>query len=189
MTQTAESNRPYADFVESTSGKTQSWLVEFLRQGYRYRRWSWPEPYIDIYILDSIDGSLASQHFRPHHLDEVSSQFQTALTSQPLESNSRILLIQGGQLCDMNVAHLDAIGWHFRLDPSFFCAYAQAALYVSEDHLSSGPTQLPVSLPSENNFITFATNTVHSSYAIVSIEVADDMNTSKFHSVDRVYDV
>lgn len=89
----------------------------------------------------------------------------------------------------MNVAHLDAIGLHFGLDPSFFCAYAQAALYMPEYHLSNGPTQLPVSLPSENNFITFETNIVHTSYAIASIEVTDGMNTSKSHFVNRIYDV
>jgi hypothetical protein len=88
MTQTAESNRLYADFVESTYGKTQLWLVKFLRQGYRDRRWGWLEPYIDIYILDSIDGPLASQHFRPYHLDEVTPQFQTALALRPPESKT-----------------------------------------------------------------------------------------------------
>lgn len=179
MAQAVNTTRPYADLIQSTHGESKSWLVNFLRKGYSVRRSEARDPYIDIYILDTTDGNMSCQHFRPHRSDEADALFLTALGTRPSNSKTRLVLVQGGQLGDMNPAYLDAIGWCYRLDPPFFYTYLQDALYLSEGERFGGLGRLPVTLPSENGHITVATDTLDS-FANAAILKKDGLNTSKF---------
>ncbi|KAH7109001.1 hypothetical protein B0J13DRAFT_614540 [Dactylonectria estremocensis] len=183
MAQATGLNRPYADFVQSVHGDSQSWLVNFLRKGYSIRYWEPRDPHIDIYILDSTDGLMSSQHFRPHRSDEVDVLFLEALDARPPNSKTRLVLVQGGQLGDMNAAYLDAIGWHYWLDPLFFCTHLQDALYLAERAKWTGPRRLPVALPSENDHITVVTETLNS-FATAAILKNEGLTTNNaYHLV------
>jgi len=175
------STRPYADLIHSTHGASQSWLVNFLRTGYYTGKWESLEPHISISILDSVDGVMSCQDFRPHRTGEVDAAFRSALSSRPPESKTRLVLVQGGQLGDTNAAYIDAIGWQYRLDPKFFCTHFQDALYITEleGSLPPGPPLLPALLPYEKDYITVVTNTL-ASFATAAIITDDVQNTSMF---------
>lgn len=177
MSQPTNTIRPYADSIQGIHGEKHSWLVNYLRRGYNDRYWAARDPHIDVYIMDSIDGFMTRQHFHPHRSDEVDSQFQAALDTRPPNSRTRLVLVQGGQLGDMNAAYLDAIGNHYQLGPSFFYAYLEVALLLTEKE-QIRPTSLPVSLPSENDYILVSTETLNS-FAIASIDNNNDQTTSK----------
>ena len=173
------STRPYADLIHSTHGASQSWLVNFLRTGYYTGKWESLEPHISISILDSVDGVMSCQDFRPHRTGEVDTAFRLALSSRPPESKTRLVLVQGGQLGDINAAYIDAIGWQYQLDPKFFCTHFQDALYLTEGSLVSGPPLLPALLPYEKDYITVVTTTL-SSFATATIMTGAVQNTSMF---------
>ena len=155
---TTHPRRPYADLVESIYGGTQKWLIKFLRDGYATRYWEPRDPYIDIHILDNVDGHLSCESFRPYRVGEVDSRFTEALNNRPSNSTTRLILFQCSQLGDTNSAYLDAVGWKFRLHPMFFCAHLRGTLYLTESHLFMGPTELPVALPSEADWISVVTD-------------------------------
>lgn len=155
---TTQSRRPYADYVEATYGNTQRWLVKFLRDGYATRYWERRDPHIDIHIVDNIGGTLLCQSFRPYRVGEVEPRFTEALDNRLLDSKTRLLLFQCGQLGDTNSAYLDAIGLKFQLHPLFFCAHLQGTLYLTESHQLMGSTKLPIALPSEADWISVVTD-------------------------------
>ncbi|KAM3428746.1 hypothetical protein MY4824_008657 [Beauveria thailandica] len=184
MAQAVAITRPYADLIQSTHGESKSWLVNFLRKGYNIRHWEPRNPYIDIYILDTTDGTMSCQHFRPHRSDEADALFLTALGARPSNSKTRLVLVQVGHLGDMNPAYLDAIGWCYRLDPHFFSTILQDALYLSEGERFGGLARLPVTLPSENGHITVATDTL-GSFANAAIMKSDGLNTIVLLGLDH----
>jgi hypothetical protein len=176
-----EPRRPYADWVERTHGEKQSWLVRFLRRGYATRYWEPRDPYIDIYILDTVEGVVHSQNFRPYRSGEVDSAFVTALAIRRANSKTRLVMVQGSQLGDTNAAYLDAIGWQYQIDPHFFCTHLQDALYLTEGRQIVGPVRLPVWLPTENDCMTAVTDS--NSYANIIILKNDGLTTSMYHVV------
>jgi hypothetical protein len=176
---TNNSTRPYADLIHADHGASQSWLVNFLRSGYNTRKSESCDPYISISILDSVDGVMSCQDFRPHRTGEVDAAFRSALSSRPPESKTRLVLVQGGQLGDTNAAYIDAIGWQYRLDPKFFCTHFQDALYLTEGSQLSGPRRLPAPLPYEKDYITVVTDTLNS-FATATIMTDAIQNTSMF---------
>ncbi|KAM3431141.1 hypothetical protein NHJ13734_007440 [Beauveria thailandica] len=185
MAQAVATIRPYADLIQSSHGESKSWLVNFLRKGYNIRHWEPRNPYIDIYILDTTDGTMSCQHFRPHRSDEADALFLTALGARPSNSKTRLVLVQVGHLGDMNPAYLDAIGWCYRLDPHFFSTILQDALYLCEGERFGGLGRLPVTLPSESGHITVATDTL-GSFANAAILKSDGLNTT--HSSTLIYE-
>jgi hypothetical protein len=176
---TNKSTRPYADLIHSAHGASQSWLVNFLRSGYNTRKLETRDPYIDISILDSVDGVMSCQDFRPHRTGEVDAAFRSALSSHLPGSKTRLVLVQGGQLGDTNAAYIDAIGWQYRLDPKFFCTHFQDALYLTEGSQISGPPHLPAPLPYEKYYITIVTDALYS-FATATIMTDTIQNKSKF---------
>jgi hypothetical protein len=144
----------YADNIELTYGNSQQWLVKFLREGYPTRYWEPRQPFISIYILDSIDGVLHGQTFKALRAGPVDQTFLLALKSRPANSKTRLVLAQCGQLGDTNGAYIDAIAEQFQLDPMFLCAHFQRCLYLAESSQIMGATPLPVAAPSERNFIS-----------------------------------
>lgn len=144
----------YADHIELKYGNSQRWLVKFLREGYSDRYWKSHQPFISIYILDSIAGVLHGQTFKASRAGPVDPTFLLALKSRPANSRTRLVLTQCGQLGDTNGAYIDAIAEQFQLDPMFLCAHFQRCLYLTEGSDIGGATQLPVAAPSERNFIS-----------------------------------
>ena len=155
---TIHPRRPYADHIEATYGDSQEWLVNSYGDGYAARRWPPRDTCIDIHIVDNIGGTLSCQSFRPYHVGEVEPRFTEALDDRPPESKTRLLLFQCSELADTNTAYLDAIGWKFQLHPLFFGAHLQRAFYLTEYHSLTHPRELPVALPSEEDWISVVTD-------------------------------
>lgn len=176
-------DRPFADHVQSRYGNSQSWLTKFLRQGYAARYWEPRNPWIDIYILDTVEGAVASQSFQPHRTGNVDAAFLDALNTRPPNSKSRLIMIQAGQLGDTNGAYLDAIGWQYKLDPHFFCAHLQGALYLTEGERIGGPPKLPLLLASERDYLTVVTDS--NSYLNATVlDGNDNTTTGLAHSLN-----
>ncbi|KAH9208976.1 hypothetical protein DL95DRAFT_478667 [Leptodontidium sp. 2 PMI_412] len=83
-----------------------------------------------------------------------------------------ILDTQCGQLGDTNGAYIDAIASQFKLDPMFLCAHFQRCLYPT-DTRPLGATQLPITIPSERDFISIREGgeNSHMTAAIITADV------------------
>ncbi len=127
-------------------------LVQFLRNdSERFPRGGGDKP-TKIYILDSCDGSLNSQVFTSLPIGEVDSEFVAALEDHPPSSKTRLVMVQGGLLGETNGAFIDALSWHYRLDPLFLCTHLRRCEYWNEGRRKPLST-LPVALYSENDYI------------------------------------
>ncbi|KAG4436667.1 hypothetical protein IFR05_007846 [Cadophora sp. M221] len=76
----------YADYVEARHGSSQQWLVNFLRRGYARRRYDLREPFIQIHILDSVNGAMREQTFKAKREGSVEAAFSDALCTRPASS-------------------------------------------------------------------------------------------------------
>ncbi|MCJ1262323.1 hypothetical protein MMC22_002193 [Lobaria immixta] len=145
------SDRPYARHVESTFGSTHLFLISFLRDGYPRHYSDSRRPYVEIHIVDSVDGMLKDQLFEAPRRGPVDSVFLSALQDTSSNIKTRLVLVQGMQLADLNGAYIDAIGAQFMLDPYFFSAHLDLCRRLTDS--ASGRVGLPVLLPSERHFL------------------------------------
>lgn len=143
----------YADQLEARFGSSQQWLINFLRRGYSRRYWEPKDPFVQIYILDSVDGALQEQRFQAIRSGPVGLAFICVLHSRPSRTRNRLILVHCGQLGYTNGAYIDAIAGHFELDPMFLCAHFQQCLFLTQSANFMGATRLPVAIPSDRDFI------------------------------------
>ena len=145
--------RPYADQLETKYGKSYSVLVQFLRNEFYTIRRVDDSQRTKFYILDSCDSTLSSQVFTSAPVGEVDIEFIAVLQNLPPSSKTRLIIVQGGLLNATNGAEIDALSWHFRLDPLFLCTHLQRCQWRNE---GGQVTRLafPVALYSENKYIT-----------------------------------
>jgi hypothetical protein len=134
----AERNDPvvgynsYADFVLQKYGQKgrkgwnwcigyneSSWLVQFLRQGYSKGSGRSVES-TEIYIINSINGTLGSSSFTAHRKTPVEPAFLENLRNSPSQKRTRLIMLQCSDIKDVNELYIDAIGLRYRLDPHFF---------------------------------------------------------------------
>lgn len=176
----------YADYVEATYGSSQQWLVDFLRRGYARRNWELRDPFIQIHILDSVNGVMQEQTFKAMRSGPVENEFLNALRSQPVASKTRLILAQCGQLGDTNGAYIDAIASQFKLDPMFLCAHFQRCLYLT-DTRPLGATQLPITIPSERDFISIREGgeNSHMTAAIITTDVGTSSERTGYFLVNN----
>lgn len=170
------SDGPYARHVESTSGSTHLFLISFLRDGYPRHYSDSRRPYVEIHIVDSVNGTLKDQLFKAPRRGAVDSIFLSALKDSSSNIRTRLILVQGMQLADLNGAYIDAIGAQFMLDPYFFSAHLDLCRRLTDS--ASGRVGLPVLLPSERHFLQIVQDDY--SHMTVALKKVEGRNTSKF---------
>lgn len=170
------SDRPYARHVESTFGSTHLFLISFLRDGYPRHYSDSRRPYVEIHIVDSVDGTLKDQLFEAPRRGPVDSAFHSALQDTSSNIKTRLVLVQGMQLADLNGAYIDAIGAQFMLDPYFFSAHLDLCRRLTDS--ASGRVGLPVLLPSERHFLQIIQDDY--SHMTAALKKIEGRNTSMF---------
>ncbi|MCJ1427623.1 hypothetical protein MMC29_005526 [Sticta canariensis] len=145
------SDRPYARHIEASFGSTHVFLISFLRDGYHKHYSNSRRPYVEIHVVDSVDGTLKDQLFKAPRRGAVNSDFLSALKDNSSNIRTRLVLVQGMQLADLNSAYIDAIGAQYMLDPYFFSAHLDLCRRPTDS--ASGRVGLPVLLPSERHFL------------------------------------
>lgn len=170
------SDRPYARHVESTFGSTHLFLISFLRDGYARHYSESRRPYVEIHVVDSVDGTLKDQLFEAPRRGAVDSMFLSALKDTSSNIRTRLILVQGIQLADLNGAYLDAIGAQFMLDPYFFSAHLDLCRRLTDS--ASGRVGLPVLLPSERHFLQIIQDDY--SHMTAALKKVEGRNTRMF---------
>lgn len=170
------SDRPYARYIESTFGSTHLFLISLLRDGYPRHYSDSRRPDVEIHIVDSIDGTLKDQLFKAPRRGAVDPVFLSALKDTSSNIRTRLVLVQGMQLADLNGAYIDAIGAQFMLDPYFFSAHLDLCRRLTDS--ASGRVGLPVLLPSERHFLQIVQDDY--SHMTAAVKKIEGRNTSMF---------
>lgn len=170
------SDRPYARHIEASFGSTHVFLISFLRDGYHKHYSDSRRPYVEIHIVDSVDGTLKDQLFKAPRRGAVTSDFLSALKDSSSNIRTRLVLVQGMQLADLNSAYIDAIGAQYMLDPYFFSAHLDLCRRPTDS--ASGRVGLPVLLPSERHFLQIVQDDY--SHMTATLKKGEGRNTGMF---------
>lgn len=177
----AAKERPYADYVEATYGRRQKWLVNFLRHGPGYGDWPPLPQRTHIYVLDSIQTGMSKNVFSPKRGEKVDSRFLAALNNRNPDCKTQLLIVESGGLNQVNIAYIDAIAWHYRLDPLFLCKHFSPMLKRDREWAYHNDV-LPAELPSETKYLQiFATRDDYVTAAFVADKLEQTGMIRLFH--------
>lgn len=175
--------RPYADYIETTCGKHQRWLVNFLRHSSRDSDWPPIPRRTHIYVLDSIQTVMVENTFSPERGESVDPSFLAVLNNRNADCRARLLIVESGGLDQVNTAYLDAISWHYRLDPLFLCEHLSPMLRRDRQWIFHNKV-VPSELPLENKYVQiFAARDDHVTATFVPHEQAKTGTHSLFSMI------
>ncbi|KAK0100603.1 hypothetical protein ONS95_007058 [Cadophora gregata] len=115
---------PIPDYATTFSRQEHEWLYQFLHLPADDNPVTNPSrrsDAVEISIIDIIASSSARiLSFPPSNDAELTPNFLQALSEVPSDSMARILLVSHQASDHIHKSYLNAIGWTYKIDPSFF---------------------------------------------------------------------
>ena len=142
--------RSYAEMLERDYPDERcSWLPQMLRGGYFHTDRT---PRCTIHVIDRDNGQTTAKKFDLLGYSDVETDFIEVLEKPVSAKGVRFVVVDYGELCDLNFAYVDFIASTLSLEPSFFFAHFERGRSRYEEPFRDWA---PALLPSDLRHLEF----------------------------------